>query len=80
MPGSGPMMASSYGYAALAGIVLAILIAAAVWVRRGKTAAVQSAQEKNARIESEAARKDEQEVRDAADRIRRDPGPRLPDL
>jgi len=48
-------MASSYGWAALAGIVLAIVIIIAVWIRQGKRAAVESAERAGAA--EDAARK-----------------------
>jgi len=49
------MTPSSYGWAALAGLILAILITVMIWVRSGKRQAVQAAA--NAARGEDAARK-----------------------
>lgn len=60
--------------------ILLLLAGAALWLyRRGKDR--QALREHMAALEaSEAARSREQEIRDAVDTVRRDPGPKIPDL
>jgi len=76
------MMPSAYGWAALAGLILAILITVAIWIARGKRQAVQAA--RNAARGEDAARK-ALEHEAVADVERRDlppgvAGPRVRDV
>lgn len=72
------MFPAVYGWAA---VVLA-LIGFAVWVRwairRGASAEVQAEKETRARLASERARERELEIRDAVQKVRDAPGPRVP--
>ena len=73
-------MPAVYGWA----IVILSLIGFAVWlrwaIRRGAIAEAQAEKETRARLASEKTRARELEIRDAAQKVRDEPGPKVPKL
>ena len=73
-------MPAVYAWAA----IVVALVSFAVWlrwaIRRGATAEAQAEKETRARLASEKARAVELEIRDAVQKVRDQPGPRVPDL